>query len=249
MSEIDTINDVLNLRSIAAAVTANSGAIAVQNIAGALKQVDDRGTVTSLGGGGTSWASLRAAEMFAAAPALTESVYIKHGANAPYTSITALSPGADANVEGGALKSAGVWIPYSVPTVYQNPSALSWGVAYRAKVPAPVNAQVNYLGLVNAGRTHLAALGTIFSTDATHYVLQLTGTGTTNVISTTVADGLAFHNFMVTFDGTTVKAWMDNVVIASTATLTNLMTDAAYPASDSTAAGMVTEMIYGYVSP
>ncbi len=51
MPTINTIDDVSNIRSIAAAVTANAGAIAIQNIAGVLKQVDDQGTVTSLGGG------------------------------------------------------------------------------------------------------------------------------------------------------------------------------------------------------
>ena len=52
MPTISTIDDVSNIRSIAAAVTANAGAIAIQNIAGVLKQVDDQGNVSSLGGGG-----------------------------------------------------------------------------------------------------------------------------------------------------------------------------------------------------
>ncbi len=52
MSDIKTIDDVANLRSLAAAVTANPGSIAIQNVNNALKQVDDQGTVTSLGGGG-----------------------------------------------------------------------------------------------------------------------------------------------------------------------------------------------------
>ncbi len=52
MPTINTIDDVSNIRSISAAVTANAGAIAIQNINGALKQVDDQGTVTSIGGGG-----------------------------------------------------------------------------------------------------------------------------------------------------------------------------------------------------
>ncbi len=51
MPTVTTIEDVSNIRSISAAVTANAGAIAIQNINGALKQVDDQGTVTSIGGG------------------------------------------------------------------------------------------------------------------------------------------------------------------------------------------------------
>ncbi len=51
MATISTIDDVSNIRSISSAVTANPGAIAIQNINGALKQVDDQGVVTSLGGG------------------------------------------------------------------------------------------------------------------------------------------------------------------------------------------------------
>lgn len=52
MAEIDTINDVLNLRAIPAAVAANNGAVAVQNVAGTLKQVTDQGVATDLSGGG-----------------------------------------------------------------------------------------------------------------------------------------------------------------------------------------------------
>ena len=52
MADIKTIDDVANMRAIAAAVTAQPGAIAIQNVAGTLKQVDDQGNVTSLGGGG-----------------------------------------------------------------------------------------------------------------------------------------------------------------------------------------------------
>ena len=49
---ISTIDDVANSRSLAAAVRAYPGAIAFPNIGAVLKQVDDQGNVTSLGGGG-----------------------------------------------------------------------------------------------------------------------------------------------------------------------------------------------------
>ncbi len=52
MSTRDDILDRANLRSIAAAVAADAGSIAIENIAGTLKQVDDQGVATSLGGGG-----------------------------------------------------------------------------------------------------------------------------------------------------------------------------------------------------
>lgn len=47
-----TIDDVANIRAIPAAIAANPGAIAIENVAGTLKQVDDQGVATNLGAGG-----------------------------------------------------------------------------------------------------------------------------------------------------------------------------------------------------
>ena len=49
MPTINTIDDVANIRSIGAAVTANAGAVAIQNVNGALKQVDDQGNAAYMG--------------------------------------------------------------------------------------------------------------------------------------------------------------------------------------------------------
>ena len=49
MPEIDVIVDTVSHRSIAAAVAASPGSIAIENVAGTLKQVDDQGNATSLG--------------------------------------------------------------------------------------------------------------------------------------------------------------------------------------------------------
>lgn len=48
---ISTIDDVANLRAITTAVAANPGSIAIENVAGVLKQVTDQGVATTLGGG------------------------------------------------------------------------------------------------------------------------------------------------------------------------------------------------------
>ena len=199
-----------------------------------------------------SWASARASECFAAAPALTEAVYVKISANGSLTA-TALAAGfGDASVEGGAVKNSTSWAAYSTASVFQTPAAKSWCVAFRAALPVPsTGGDVADLGLVYGARSHLAAMGGVNSTDTTHIVLQLTGTGTTSVVSTTAIDG-AWHNYMISFDGTTVKAWQDGVVVASQATLTNLMTDAGFPASDHNSATHIvtpTEVVYAYVSP
>ncbi len=50
MGDFDTITDVANIRSRAAAVTADPGMIAIENIAGTLKQVNDQGAISDLGG-------------------------------------------------------------------------------------------------------------------------------------------------------------------------------------------------------
>jgi hypothetical protein len=51
MSTQETITDIANVRARTAATAAEPGMIAIQNVGGVLKQVDDQGTVSNLGGG------------------------------------------------------------------------------------------------------------------------------------------------------------------------------------------------------
>lgn len=50
MGELDTITDIANVRSRAAPVAAIPGMIAIQNVGGTLKQVNDQGVATDIGG-------------------------------------------------------------------------------------------------------------------------------------------------------------------------------------------------------
>lgn len=51
MAEIDIIVDTVSHRAIPVAIAASPGSLAIENVAGTLKQVDDQGTATNFGGG------------------------------------------------------------------------------------------------------------------------------------------------------------------------------------------------------
>lgn len=60
MSTLESIDDIANLRSIPTAIAAEPGSIAIENVANVLKQVDDQGVATSIGGGSGTVTSVAA---------------------------------------------------------------------------------------------------------------------------------------------------------------------------------------------
>lgn len=59
-----------------------------------------------------------------------------------------------------------------------------------------------------------------------HFILTC---GTTTIISTTVPDLTAFHDYALSFDGTTIKAWIDGALVASTNNLGGATGATGYP--------------------
>lgn len=102
-----------------------------------------------------------------------------------------------------------------------------WYIAARAKIGGATDAQANLslVSIANGGTpTEFCDL------HVTNGVLTLTVTnGTpTNVTTTWTVDTAAAHDFAVSFDLVTVRAYVDGLEVGSTATLTNMSTATGY---------------------
>lgn len=207
-----------------------------------------------LGGGGSSqvpdgWYSARVQEMLAVVPALTDFEPYKIG-------LYALGAGTstvivdDSGSEGGGKQAAASNVPLSFAgTLFQHPKSGNWAICFRGVLVAPASGQTNLIGIINNANSHSVNAGSIFAVDTTHWTLQIAGAANTNVAGGIVADG-NYHNFMLTGNGTTVSLYVDNVLAASTTTLTNLSDEGMLPYISATTAGnaLITKFIYGFVA-
>ena len=219
MPTISTIDDVSNIRSIAAAVTANAGAIAIQNIAGVLKQVDDQGNVTSLGGGTSAvgfakWVSTQAAFVAAKVPQLTEFAAQKAAFKGTGTTNTLAFTDA-VPIEGGAYGVVGgLTFSFFTGGICQTPKTGKWALVARVKITAPVGGHVQGFGLSNQAQTHDIDFSAIGASSLTKWVLE---TNLQNTLTTINADG-NIHDIAFIADGTNLKTYVDGVDSGATLT-------------------------------
>ena len=255
MPTISTIDDVSNIRSIAAAVTANAGAIAIQNVAGVLKQVDDQGNVTSLGGGGSSavgfakWVSDQAAFVSAKVPALTEFAAQKVAFRSSNV-VNSVAFTDSFTVEGGAYGAdSGSIFTFLTGGICQSPKTGKWALAARVKLAIPTNGRAHGFGLANQAQTHDIDFSAVFSSSATKWLLE---TNLASQLTTVNADG-SIHNVAFVADGTNVKVYVDGVDSgASLVQATAFSTDeplALFCFNSTTGDVQILQYGYGYIPP
>jgi len=202
----------------------------------------------------THWPALREAEMrnIAECAPLTAYRYILVGPQSP--------PGggfvADAAVEGGGvLPPAGVTRSYMTNSIFQTPRSGAWAIEYRFKFSSPAAAHSTDIGIANGAGTHIVAISSNATTDATKYFIIILGGATTTSTNQTVVNDGGWHNGRLTFNAAestpTLRAYIDNVLAASTTTLTNLADEPMGAYMDITAGSstIVSEFIYGFVKP
>lgn len=153
-----------------------------------------------------------------------------------------------AAIEGGGLTGAG---GLAIGTaVYRTPKTGKWGFVFRGVLAVPSagsGGSVGALGLANAALTHFLTPLAQFSVDATHIVLDVTGT---NTVTSFVADNNP-HDFCLTGDGTTITLYIDGVSIATDLQSHVNSDEAMFPLVYSSSAGFGIGIfaIYGYVAP
>jgi hypothetical protein len=156
----------------------------------------------------------------------------------------------DGLTEGGALGIPAAAFQAITRTVFQTPKTKSWACAFRAIIATIAGAESNAVGVLTSAPqgVEVGAFNS-FNTGLTYQLVLIGGANT--VVDTGVSvDGLV-HDFVITFDVTTVKAFIDGTQRASTATLTNLTTNpAALIGTNTTAAHTkILRAAYGYVAP
>jgi len=148
-------------------------------------------------------------------PDITETAPLWPGQQ-PTGTTAAPGPTPDPGVEGGGLSVGAAATRVLGSSIWQDLVGKMWAIGWRGKYATPVAGHTSYAGIQSlAGPgNHAIVGGTIFSGDATHYVLKLFGTSTIPKASTLVADALE-HDFVIGSDKTTVTLWVDGVARAT----------------------------------
>lgn len=218
---------------------------------GTAKIVDSSGTVSALGGGSSSaWATARQKVLDGLVSGLTYQ-YIKPS-NRTYPLDSATTPviATDPGILGGGISPVGGHYSALTGAIYTDLTTQHSAWAARGKFAVP-GANFQSMGPVDATGVNFANLVAGTSYDATHLCLILTTDGgsvaMTKIVTTHVIDGLV-HNYGITFDGTTYKALVDDVVVGSTADLSHLAAaNVAWAAFNGTNGNVtVSELLYGY---
>lgn len=196
-----------------------------------------------------TWGRAQQALISQNAPTLTEWDYIKIGDVQRGVTLTATN---DAALVGGGMSFTNVTGTMFTASVYQTAPTTAWGFVYRGIISPVSGATFNELGLSNAGNSHDVGI-TVNSADGisgVNYTLRIAGASVTS-IDTGVVTNTNIHDFGMTFDGTTVKLFIDGVQKASTTTLTNLNAEPLYFYGFNTTSGQVkaTKLLYGYIAP
>jgi hypothetical protein len=227
-----------------------SGLVRVADGGGLAYSTDGGVSWTTVSGGGSNaWATARQTVLNAQVSGLTWQ-YIKPSTNQPgidgaTPTILATDPGI---IGGAACPGAARYLTIT-GYVYTDLSTQRHAWCFRGKFVAP-SANFQNFGPADSAGTQRVCLVSSNTLDATKLVLQLfvSGGAHTEVVTSHVIDGNT-HNYAVTFDGTTYKALVDDVVVGSTAVLTNVGSgNRALIAFNTTANTLpVIDVTYGYV--
>jgi hypothetical protein len=212
---------------------------------GLVKTIDSVGAKTIVSG--DAWAGAQQSLMITNVSQLTRFVSIPLGTNQ-----AAFNAGlSDPALEGGGVSNAsGGAVFMSQASLFQTMKTGKWALAIREKCAAPAGGQQSQIGTCNTGDTHHVAVGTDNAVSTTNFVLKILGAGSTNVVLSLAAD-TNLHDFVLTFDSTTLKVFIDGTQVGSTTTTTNLVDEPQFLYSLGTASGRVsaTKCLYGFIDP
>lgn len=178
------------------------------------------------------------------APACTNFRDLKMGEVSNGATISATG---DAAIVQGGITPAGATATMFTRSVWQTFKTTSWAMAFRGIISQSSAGSFNQLGASNAANSHDCGFTALSTVHATHLILRLHGGTITNVDSGVDADD-NIHDFVLTFNGTTLTGFRDGVSIATTTTLTNLTDEPTYiyGYNDTAGKAKVGRIAYGY---
>lgn len=194
------------------------------------------------------WMAGQITAMLAQVPTLTNFQEVFVAEITPPIAATANNNGA---IEGGAFTPTADTSTIFTRSVFNLPKTGKWAIAFRGSIALPDTASdYTDIGICNAGATHTVTAHAEQSVSATLIYLSILGATATNV-ATAVLGSATVRNFLLTFDTTTVKLFIDGTLAASTATLTNLTDEAMFVYAYNHVGGdaKVARCMYGYVAP
>src|SRR6185369_6682826 len=157
----------------------------------------------------------------------------------------------------GAIEGGGFAVPADTSvmfsrSLFQIPKTGKWAIAFRGILATGGTASdYQAIGIANAAASHqVACLIENSKGSGANYYLSVLGAGET-AVDTTIANSGAIFTGMITFDGTTVKLFLNGTLRASTATLTNLNDEPMFAYAFNHVAGKakVARIAYGYIAP
>ncbi len=157
----------------------------------------------------------------------------------------------DALVAGGGVGNpagGGKLFGASLTTI---PKTGRWAIAFRGNLKTSTAGHFNYLGLLTSAFNHeLGGVATFSTSDATHYVLYTFAGTEKKTVSSVVVDD-AYHTFVITFDATTLKLFIDGTQAATLVDLGGTADENAYIGLQGTVAleAKAARCAYGYVAP
>ena len=187
--------------------------------------------------------------MSAAVPALTNFQEFKptmFPSGVPAANYVAI----DGSLPGGAITSDDdKFAAFSNVSVFQTVHDAPWAVAFRGTLLTSTLGRFNMFGLVNAAGNHDYCVATYSTIDATKYILYTYDGQEIGTISSMVCDD-ADHTFVLTFDLTRLRLYIDGVLVASQTDLTGITNEAVYIATGNGVSGhaKATRAAIGYAT-
>jgi hypothetical protein len=158
----------------------------------------------------------------------------------------------DGFVEGGGLSvpnGSGAWTFGA--TVFQNVPGGNWAIGWRAKFASPAGAgELAQVGIASTDNANFVVAGTRNSISSTQWSMRFVkAAATTDAVGGT--PDTAWHDIVITDDGTTVRMRVDGVVVCSQTTRTNLNSVHYAPVilNDTLQNLQVAAMAIGYMAP
>jgi hypothetical protein len=143
----------------------------------------------------------------------------------------------DGLAEGGAMSAPNATGRNLSNAIFHTCNTGAWAIAIRGQLLGPTAGRAAQLGISRADGTQLLVVETRHAVSATNYIMHVVGAGATDVVtdgsspgSSAVLADLGWHDFVFTKTpgAGTLRLHIDQVLAASTTTLTNVVDQAMY---------------------
>lgn len=193
-----------------------------------------------------AWGGARRNEMLAVVPQLTE--FRAFGFDAFPASATA--PTFDAGMEGGGVQAGASASPIFITrSLFQTAKTGKGAIVWHGVYGTPTGTDVCDLGLINLGGTHHIAIRRKAIATNTHWFLNTFGGATTTEVAGTIVADTNPHNFMLAWNGTNIRFYVDNAISATLTDLTQVSDEAlcCYLFNDAASTIKCSKIAIGYI--